>query len=84
MYSVHMLVQITVHYMFMQIVHLHNQVFTLSHNHLLHTDPTLSRQILKLAVDRGDLDFIKHLVNNLSVDVNGELMVIYNLYYIHR
>ena len=49
------------------------QVFTLSHTHLLQTDPTLSRHILELSIHRGDLDFIKYLVNKLSVDVNGEL-----------
>ena len=49
------------------------QVFTLSHTHLLHTDPTLSREILELSIHSGDLDLFKYLVNKLSVDVNGEL-----------
>ena len=49
------------------------QVLTLSHTHLLQTDPTLSRQILELSIHSGDLDFIKYLVNKLSVDVDGEL-----------
>ena len=47
-------------------------VSTLSQNHLLYTDPTLSRQIQNLAVDRGDLNFLKYLVNNLHVDIDGE------------
>ena len=55
------------------------QVFTLSHTHLLHTVPTLSGQILELSIHRGDLDFIKYLVNKLSVDVNGELNDIHYL-----
>ena len=56
------------------------QVFTFLHNHLLHTDPTLSRQTLKLAVDRSDLDFVKHLVNNLRMGVIGKLNDIHYLY----
>ena len=56
------------------------QVFTLSRNHLLLTDPTLSRQILKLSVDRSDLDFIKYIINNLRVGVNGELNDIHYLF----
>ena len=47
-------------------------VSTLSQIHLLYTDPTLSRQIQNLAVNRGDLDFLKYLVNNLRIDINGE------------
>ena len=44
-----------------------------SRTHLLHTDSNLSRLILELFIDRGDLDFIKYIVNKLSVDVEGEL-----------
>ena len=44
----------------------------------------MSRQILKLSVDGSDLDFIKYIVNNLRVDVNGEVLSIYYWYkYIH-
>ena len=53
---------------------------SLSHTHLLHTDPTLSRMILKRSIHSGDLDFVKYLVNKLSVDVNGELNDIHYLY----
>ena len=70
----------TVHFMYST----STQVFTLSHTHLLHTDPTLSRQILELSIRRGDLDFIKYLVNKLSVDVNGELNDIHFLNSIHE
>ena len=56
------------------------QVFTLSHTHILHTDPTLSRQIQELSIHRGDLDFIKYLVNKLSVDIYGELNDFHYLY----
>ena len=52
---------------------------SLSHTHLLHTDPTLSRQILELSIQRGDLDFFKYLVNKLNVDVNGELNDIHDM-----
>ena len=56
------------------------QAHKCSHTHLLHTDPTLSGQILVLSIYSGDLDFIKYLVNKLSVDVNGELNDIHYLY----
>ena len=55
-------------------------MFTLSHNHLLHTDPTLSRQILKLSVDSNHLDFVKYLVSNLRANVNGEIRDTHYLY----
>ena len=65
---------------FVCVVYTSTQVFTLSHTHLLYTDPTLLEQILKLSIHRGDLDFIRYLVNNLSVDVNGELNDIHYFY----
>ena len=36
-------------------------------------DPELLRGILELTIVRGDLDLLKYLVGNQSVDVNGEL-----------
>ena len=35
-------------------------------------EPELLSGILKLVIDKGDLDFLKYLVSNQSVDVNGE------------
>ena len=41
---------------------------------LLCPDPDLSRAILRLTVIIGDLEFLKYLVSNHSVDVNGEYL----------
>ena len=38
-----------------------------------YTDPTLSQQILEYTIHSSDLDFIKYLVNNLKVDIDGKL-----------
>ena len=60
-------------HMYTCMVHcMHSIVYSHSHTHLLHTVSTLSRQILELSIHRGELDFIKYLVNKLSVNVNGE------------
>ena len=37
-------------------------------------DPDLLRDILWLTVDRCDMEFLKYLVSNHSVDVNGEYL----------
>ena len=39
---------------------------------VLGPEPKLLRGVLELTVVRGDLEFLKYLVSNHSVDVDGE------------
>ena len=44
--------------------------------HIFHIlDPELLRGTLKLTVVRGDMGFLKYLINNQNVDVNGEYLI---------